>query len=105
MNKNFLSMNEELRKGDYLLSTNGEYKAVFQDNGKFVVYGWKPVWESNAAGINDGQRLIMQGDCNLVIYAPDKPVWASGPTRSKVKTCRLTLGNDGILVIQNDWEE
>ncbi|XP_053356613.1 B-type lectin plumieribetin-like [Clarias gariepinus] len=105
MNKNYLSMDEELRKGDYLLSNNGEYKAVFQGDGNFVVYGWKPVWASNTAGINDAQRLIMQGDCNLVMYTPQKPVWASGQTRSKVKTCRLTLGNDGILLIDNDFDE
>ncbi|KAM9481027.1 B-type lectin plumieribetin-like [Clarias gariepinus] len=105
MNKNYMSMDEELRKGDFLLSHNGEYKAVFQGDGNFVVYGWKPVWESKTGHINDAQRLIMQEDCNLVIYTADNPVWSSGPTRSNVKTCRLTLGNDGILRIDNDFVE
>ncbi|XP_053356754.1 B-type lectin plumieribetin-like [Clarias gariepinus] len=105
MNKHYLSMNEELRKGDYLLSNNGEYKAVFQDDGNFVVYGWNPLWHSNTGHINDAQRLIMQGDCNLAIYTPSKLVWSSGQTRSNVKTCRLTLGNDGFLRIDNDFVE
>lgn len=30
MSRNFLSKNDELRKGDYLVSNNGEWKAVFQ---------------------------------------------------------------------------
>ncbi len=30
MSKNYLSRNDELRRGDYLLSNNGQWKAVFQ---------------------------------------------------------------------------
>ncbi|MCJ8732989.1 hypothetical protein PDJAM_G00217770 [Pangasius djambal] len=102
MSRNFLSMNEELRKGDFLLSNNREYKAVFQDDGNFVVYGWRPLWASDTYGITSAQRLIMQKDCNLVMYTPDKPVWATNTNRGDVKTCRLTLSNDGILTVAND---
>ncbi|KAB5513558.1 hypothetical protein PHYPO_G00249070 [Pangasianodon hypophthalmus] len=106
MSRNFLSMNDELKKGDYLLSNNREYKAVFQEDGNFVVYGWRPVWQSNSAGNTNAQsRLIMQGDCNLVMYNnPDSAVWHTNTHRSNVKTCRLTLKNDGILVVENDGE-
>ncbi|MCJ8732988.1 hypothetical protein PDJAM_G00217750 [Pangasius djambal] len=102
MSRNFLSMNEELHKGDFLLSNNQEYKAIFQDDGNFVVYGWKPLWASDTCGITDAQRLIMQEDCNLVMYVSDKPVWATNTSCSCVNRCRLTLGNDGILVVNND---
>ncbi|XP_026783408.1 B-type lectin plumieribetin-like [Pangasianodon hypophthalmus] len=102
MSRNFLSMNEELHKGDLLLSNNQEYKAIFQEDGNFVVYGWRPLWASDTYGNTSAQRLIMQDDCNLVMYTPDKPVWATNTSCSGVKRCRLTLGNNGILVVEND---
>ncbi|KAB5574575.1 hypothetical protein PHYPO_G00210540 [Pangasianodon hypophthalmus] len=102
MSRNFLSMNEELRKGDFLLSNNREYKAIFQEDGNFVVYGWRPLWASNTCGKTDAHRLIMQGDCNLVMYMPGRPVWATNTDRKDARMCRLTLGNDGILVVDND---
>lgn len=30
MSRNYMSKNDELRKGDYLLSNNEKYKAIFQ---------------------------------------------------------------------------
>ncbi|XP_026783418.2 B-type lectin plumieribetin-like [Pangasianodon hypophthalmus] len=102
MSRNFLSMNDELHKGDFLLSNNQEYKAIFQEDGNFVVYGWRPLWASDTYGNTSAQRLIMQEDCNLVMYTPDKPVWATNTNCSSVKRCRLTLGNNGILVVEND---
>ncbi|KAL3040675.1 hypothetical protein OYC64_011643 [Pagothenia borchgrevinki] len=65
MSRNFLSGNDELRKGDSLVSNNGGFKAVFQDDGNFVVYG--PVWASDTVG-SSPFRLCMQDDCNLVMY-------------------------------------
>ncbi|KAM9481614.1 B-type lectin plumieribetin-like [Clarias gariepinus] len=102
MSRNFLSINDELHKGDFLLSNNREYKAIFQDDGNFVVYGWRPVWASNTCGVRDAHRLIMQEDCNLVMYTPCKPVWATDTNRTGVLRCRLTLGDDGVLVVDND---
>ncbi|XP_017321623.1 B-type lectin plumieribetin [Ictalurus punctatus] len=102
MSRNFLSMNDELQKGDFLLSNNRKYRAVFQEDGNFVVYGCGPVWASNTCGITDAHRLIMQEDCNLVIYTPCKPVWSTNTNRSGVKRCRLTLRDDGTLVVEND---
>ncbi|MCJ8731862.1 hypothetical protein PDJAM_G00204400 [Pangasius djambal] len=103
MSRNFLSMNDELEKGDYLLSNNREYKAIFQEDGNFVVYGWRPVWHSDTAGGTNAQRLIMQEDCNLVIYNnTDSAVWHTNTHQTNVKRCRLTLKSDGILVVEND---
>ncbi|KAI5097837.1 hypothetical protein C0J45_11564 [Silurus meridionalis] len=103
MSRNFLSMNEELHKGDFLMSNNREYKAIFQDDGNFVVYTWKPVWASNTCGVRGAQRLIMQTDCNLVMYTQEsKAVWATNTDRNDAKVCRLTLTNDGFLQVEND---
>ncbi|KAK3549189.1 hypothetical protein QTP70_034118, partial [Hemibagrus guttatus] len=104
MSRNFLSMNDELQKGDFLLSNNGEYKAIFQEDGNFVVYGWKPIWHSNTAGNTNAKRLIMQEDCNFVMYANEKAVWHTNTHNTNVERCRLTLKNDGSLVVENDGE-
>ncbi|KAF4071839.1 hypothetical protein AMELA_G00267520 [Ameiurus melas] len=101
MSRNFLSMNSELKKGDFLISNNGEYKAVFQEDGNFVVYEWKPIWQSNTSG-STAKRLIMQEDCNLVMYDDGPGLWHTNTHHSQVKVCRLTLRNDGILVVEND---
>ena len=51
--------------------------------------------------LNTGSyRLIMQGDCNLVVYDSGKPVWASN-TGGLGSDCRLTMHNNGNLVIYN----
>uniref|UniRef100_A0AAQ4R5F4 Bulb-type lectin domain-containing protein n=1 Tax=Gasterosteus aculeatus aculeatus TaxID=481459 RepID=A0AAQ4R5F4_GASAC len=67
MSKNYMSRNDELRQGDSLTSNNGEWKAVFQEDTNFVIYGTKPVWASDTYGL-DGIRLCLQDDCNLVMY-------------------------------------
>ncbi|XP_047468124.1 mannose-specific lectin CEA-like isoform X2 [Mugil cephalus] len=104
MSKNFLSRNEELRDGDYLLSNNGQYKAIFQDDGNFVIYTWKPVWASNTDG-SDAYRLCMQGDCNLVLYnGYGQPRWATNTDCFNCKVCHLQLTDDGALVVQKGAE-
>ncbi|XP_047678701.1 curculin-1-like isoform X4 [Tachysurus fulvidraco] len=102
MSRNCLFMDEELQKGDFLLSNNGEYKAIFQEDGNFVVYGWKQVWQSNTAGQTNATVLIMQGDCNCVMYTHGRALWHTNTHKSYVKDCRLTLRNDGTLVVEND---
>ncbi|MED6243890.1 hypothetical protein ATANTOWER_029360 [Ataeniobius toweri] len=105
MSKNYLSRNDELRRGDYLMSNNGQWKAVFQDDGNFVIYGWKPVWASDTYG-SDAVRLIMQEDCNLVLYNNDnRPKWASDTYTPGSHVCRLHLSDDGILRLYKDARE
>uniref|UniRef100_A0A8C6SB40 Bulb-type lectin domain-containing protein n=1 Tax=Neogobius melanostomus TaxID=47308 RepID=A0A8C6SB40_9GOBI len=110
MSKSFISTNQELRRGDSLVSNNGDCKAVFQDDGNFVLYmlipvsKWIPVWASNTVGPNP-YRLILQADTNLVIY--DKtynPVWASGNYDPKGghQRMRLTLTDDAKLQVEDD---
>ncbi|XP_046720236.1 lectin-like [Silurus meridionalis] len=103
MSRNFLSMNEELLNGDFLMSNNREYKAIFQDDGNFVVYTWRPVWASNTCDTGAQSRLVMQTDCNLVMYDQESEVvWATNTNRNDAKVCRLTLTNDGFLQVDNN---
>uniref|UniRef100_A0AAY5EAP7 Bulb-type lectin domain-containing protein n=1 Tax=Electrophorus electricus TaxID=8005 RepID=A0AAY5EAP7_ELEEL len=100
MSKNSLSTNQEMFKGDYLISNDGNYKAIFQDDGNFVVYGWKPIWASGSDG-KPGFFLIMQSDGNLVIYdTNNQPLWASNSWhKERTEDNCLTLNNDGCLTI------
>uniref|UniRef100_A0A665TK30 Bulb-type lectin domain-containing protein n=1 Tax=Echeneis naucrates TaxID=173247 RepID=A0A665TK30_ECHNA len=77
MNKNSISTDEELRPGESLTSLDGNYKAVFQTDGNFVIYKWTPTWASNTYGQNPF-RILLQQDNNLVNTKEDKPLWASG---------------------------
>ncbi|XP_070849586.1 B-type lectin plumieribetin-like [Chaetodon trifascialis] len=105
MSRNFLSKNDELRKGDFLLSNNGQWKAVFQEDGNFVLYGWKPVWDSDTAG-TDVARLCMQADCNLVMYNEcDQPRWHTNSFSSSCNMCRLYLTDDGKLLVDREGHE
>ncbi|XP_014874519.1 mannose-specific lectin-like [Poecilia latipinna] len=105
MSRNYMSKNDELRKGDYLMSNNGQWKAVFQDDGNFVIYGWKPIWASDTCG-SDVTRLIMQADCNLVMYNQcNQPKWATGSYKQGDNVCRLHLSDEGILHLHHDSQE
>ncbi|KAM3860346.1 B-type lectin plumieribetin-like [Diretmus argenteus] len=102
MSKNYLSKNDELRKGDYLMSNNLEWKAVFQEDGNFVIYGWKPMWASDTVS-PDAFRLCMQEDCNLVMYNKcDKPMWHTNSSKDKCNMCRVHLADDGTLYVQRE---
>uniref|UniRef100_A0AAR2J2B1 Bulb-type lectin domain-containing protein n=1 Tax=Pygocentrus nattereri TaxID=42514 RepID=A0AAR2J2B1_PYGNA len=73
--------------------------ALFQDDGNFVVYGWKPIWASDTCG-KAGTRLIMQGDGNLVLYIC-QPLWASNSWQNSITNDNsLFINNDGNLAVQ-----
>lgn len=77
----------------------------WQDDGNFVVYGWKPVWASDTAG-TDVYRLCMQSDCNLVMYTKcDKPKWHTNSANKCLKMCRLYLTDEGKLVVYREAEQ
>jgi hypothetical protein len=68
-----LSSSATLYPGQELSSPSGNYVAVMQPDGNFVVYPndgtySNPLWQSNTAG-NNGATLAMQSDGNLTIYA------------------------------------
>ncbi|XP_037549717.1 mannose-specific lectin-like [Nematolebias whitei] len=105
MSRNYLSRNSELRRGDSLVSNNGQWKAVFQDDGNFVIYGWKPVWSADT-NTTDAVRLCMQDDCNLVMYnQEDRPRWQTNTHKDRCTTCNLQLTDDGKLLIFNHGQQ
>ncbi|XP_041708811.1 mannose-specific lectin [Coregonus clupeaformis] len=104
MSKNYMSTERILLKGDYLLSNNEQFKAIFQTDGNFVLYGWgKVVWASNTVN-KDAHRLILQRDGNLVIYTiQDHPIWASNTGRSNnTQRGHLTLTDKGALELYRE---
>ncbi|KAL2087159.1 hypothetical protein ACEWY4_018218 [Coilia grayii] len=108
MSRNVLPGYGVLQKGDYLLSNNRNFKAIFQDDGNFVIYTWKPIWASNTGGCRNADRVVMQGDCNLVMYSnSDNPLWAAGTNRcgGPYPGVHAVLQDDGALVVQNTGEQ
>ncbi|XP_017261926.1 mannose-specific lectin [Kryptolebias marmoratus] len=105
MSRNYLSKNDELRRGDSLVSNNGQWKAIFQDDGNFVVYGWNPVWASDTAN-SDAVRLCMQEDSNLVMYNKDNaPRWHTNSHKEGSNVSRLQLTDDGKLLVYKNAEQ
>lgn len=65
-----VSVNTRFNKGDYLLSQNGKYKAVWQHDGNFVVYrvsNMKALWSTNTYNMGDDSRLAFEAPGTLVI--------------------------------------
>ena len=69
-----------LTPGQSMNSSNNLYQAVFQTNGDFVIYcypGGTAIYKSGTNG-QTSQSLVMQRDCNFVMYDKDsKAVWSS----------------------------
>lgn len=77
----FLLAGATMHGGDYLLSPNGHYSAVMQDDGSFVLYwGRYPdqvigsMWASDTSG-KSGVTATMQTDGNLVL---NNGGWSTG---------------------------
>lgn len=92
---NTLSVGQELRVNQGLVSKDGRYSLDLQGDGNLVIYRRKdgfPIWATNT---NAGAFLSMQGDGNLVLYGSDgSPFWASDTfTPGSV----AVLTNDGGL--------
>ncbi|XP_074478823.1 B-type lectin plumieribetin-like [Sebastes fasciatus] len=102
---NRLDRDKVLKKGEHLISNNGKWKAIFQDDGNFVIYGSKAVWASDTAGL-DVCSLCMKADSNLVMYnGVGTPRWDTDtfvpmprpPHHGHRKDCHLELTDDGKL--------
>uniref|UniRef100_A0A673YU79 Bulb-type lectin domain-containing protein n=1 Tax=Salmo trutta TaxID=8032 RepID=A0A673YU79_SALTR len=92
MSRIYMSKYDEMRKGGYLMSNNHKWKACFQEDGNFVIYDRKPMWNSDTAGQRDkDNKMIWQTKCP-----------ASGGC---VMMCRMWLCNDGTMVVERDGEE
>ncbi|XP_058870499.1 B-type lectin plumieribetin-like [Acipenser ruthenus] len=106
---NKLELDDFLTKGQCIFSTNGKYKAIFQDDGNFVVYEYPegvPIWASDTWGNRNADRVIMQGDCNLVMCdTKGTALWQSNTHMPNCQACCLTMQDDGNLVIYRDNKE
>lgn len=104
------SGNVTLYAGDYL--QNGDFKAILQSDGNFVVYNTKKnqaVWHSGTyyRSKYSNYRLVVQSDGNLVLYAKkgnNNSYWLwTTATSSSSLTCgngynfSLALSNTGRL--------
>lgn len=93
-----LRQNDRLERGQALVSPNGCYSFVLQDDGNLVSYapGGRPLWASRTHG-RAVQFAVMQGDGNFVIYNGNSPVWSSNTYRRGGS--RLIMQDDSNVVI------
>jgi hypothetical protein len=95
-----LVQGQQLNPGQRLLSQNGQYEAINQTDGNFVVYNLKngqPLF--NTGTIGPENHLVMQKDGNVVLYNnyQDQAIWASGTNGQG--GYYLIMQNDGNLVL------
>ena len=95
MTTDTLASGSTLGVGDMLVDASGRYRLTMQADGNLVLSDdyQRPWWASNTSG-HPGASTILQGDGNLVVYAPDgiTPLWAAN-----------TAGHPGdSLVLQQD---
>lgn len=92
-----LESGASLSLGSELLSTNGNYRVIVQEDGNLVLYSRAhALWGSGTNG-KGANLLIMQDDGNLVLYNSSHPVWATGTNGHGSTT--LVMQDDGNLVL------
>lgn len=85
---------QNLLQGQQLVSANGWYRLILQNDGNLVIYskGGSFVWSTQTQG-SGAVRLSMQADGNLVLYRSNGTfVWNPG----------MSLGAGQYAVLQND---
>lgn len=106
---NIINSGTVISSGNYLLSPNGNYKAVMQTDGNFVIYkSGKAIWCSatNTSAFSS-YSATMQADGNFVIYGQNgtskTAVWASGTNYGAVSghKYQLRLNDSGRLDVIN----
>jgi hypothetical protein len=97
--QDILLPSEELKFGQALISGNGRYKFIMQDDGNLVLYRIgeaQALWATDTCGRNV-RKCIMQSDGNLVLYGNDEVIWASKTHNNS--NAYLIVQNDGNAVI------
>jgi streptogrisin D len=95
-----LASGQSLWANQNLLSASGQYSAVLQGDGNFVVYGPTPGavrWYSSTGGAGDAS-LVIQTDGNMVEYAGYSVAWYTG-TSGSGNGNRLVMRDDGNLIL------
>uniref|UniRef100_A0A3Q2DV96 Bulb-type lectin domain-containing protein n=1 Tax=Cyprinodon variegatus TaxID=28743 RepID=A0A3Q2DV96_CYPVA len=81
------------------LSGEGEWKKGFCNSLPYDGRRWLTTCGSDAVG------LIMQEDCNLVMYnKSNRPKWASDTYTPGSHVCHLQLSDDGKLQLHTDGD-
>ena len=106
--------NTILNTCDALLSPNRRYLFAIQDDSNLVIYDTtnsNPIWNSGTSidtDSNNPPQLRFQDDDNLVLYGYnttsnkyDKPLWKTDTAHTTGTSTRLTMQDDGYLVIYN----
>ncbi len=96
-NINILNTDYYLPPGSQLVSPNGEYSLIYQEDGNLVLYdkNKKVIWASNSNNTGKPGRAAMQDDGNFVVYnSEEKPVWAS-ETDKNGPNCIVQLNDNG----------
>jgi hypothetical protein len=102
--ENSLLPGQALYPNQGLISLNGRYEAVLQEQGNFVLYdlaAGRALWSTPVLNTNQ-TILAMQTDGNLVEYStfgPTQAFWYTGT--NSASPVRLVLQNDGNLVLYN----
>jgi hypothetical protein len=95
----WMVQDDQLRRGDKLVSLNGNTTLALRDDGDLVLSltsTGERLWNAGTGG-RGGNRLLMQGDGNLVLYADDRTVWNTGtPGHSGAS---LAMQDDSNLVL------
>ena len=91
--------NALLREGDSLLSRNGFYKFILQENGNLeILCDGNKIWESHTKGKSIDGLYIAKG--GLVLYAPDRTVvWQKGSWKRDTNPETVIMQNDGNFVM------
>ena len=91
--------NALLRGGNSLLSRNGFYKFILQENGNLeILCDGNKIWESHTKGKSIDGLYIAKG--GLVLYAPDRTVvWQKGSWKRDTNPETVIMQNDGNFVM------
>lgn len=95
-----LEVNKTLPMKAALVSKNGRFQLVIQDDGNLVVsrrQDGRPIWDASAAG-STANQLLLQGNGNLILQRGDGTVAWSTNTAGK-QGVKLICQVDGNLVL------
>lgn len=94
---NYLAPNQGLSLNSSIVSPNGKYRLIMQGDGNLVLYSPNRPIWWTGTQNTGANLFIIQADGNMVIYSPARYVWASWTQNRGAKT--LFLQDDGNLVM------
>jgi len=94
-----LDSGDSLQKNRYIVSDNGYYALIMQNDGNLVMYGPGSllVWTSQTAAAGGHHATMMAGGDLVVFDANQNLVWHSGTQWAGAS--HLTVGDDGNLAV------